>query len=315
VARSPYTVTVSKPKGYPDANQSYAEGPGLTGGNTAEPATFTIFARDQNGQPVVPRENPFLVEVTQPDGSDLPVQVKDNRDGTYSVAYNPTEIGRHEVVVGLKNPVAPQYWEHIRDSPFHPQIGPGTDAGKTRVYGPGIEDGVQDNLPTHFTIEARDRNGNPMKKGGDPFDVKIAGPHGPVPAHISDNGDGTYTVKYAPEHAGNHRIDVTLKNKPVANSPYNVNVREGADHTTSFIEGFQFVIRARTKTGKDMTRGGEKFEVTGSGPTGAIPVRVNDAGNGTYVVNYAIPPSKGAFKFDVKVNGQNIQGAPFTHNH
>jgi filamin len=315
VAKSPYEVNVSKPKGYPDALQCYADGPGLKGGNTAEPAVFTVYARDSNGNPVVPRENPFLVEITQPDGSDLPAQVKDNRDGTYTVTYAPTEVGKHEIVVGLKNPVAPQYWEHIKDSPFHVGIVPGTDASKSRVYGPGIEEGVQDNLPTHFTIEARDRNGNPMREGGDPFEVRVNGPRGEVPVEVKDNGDGTYTVSYAPEHAGNHRIDVSLKNKPVANSPYNVNVREGADHNTSFIESYQFVIRARTKTGKDMQRGGEKFEVKASGPSGQVPVKLQDAGNGTYVVNYSIPPSKGAFTFEVKVNGHNIQGSPFTHEH
>jgi len=315
VAKSPYDVNVSKPKGYPDAMQCFADGPGLKGGNTAEPAVFTIHARDSNGQPVVPRENPFLTEITQPDGSDLPAQVKDNRDGTYTVTYNPTEVGRHEITVGLKNPAAPQYWEHIKDSPFHVGIVPGTDASKSRVYGPGIEEGVQDNLPTHFTIEARDRNGQPMREGGDPFDVKIHGPRGEVPAQVVDNGDGTYTVNYAPENAGNHRIDVTLRNKPVANSPYNVSVKEGADHTTSSIESFQFVIRARTKTGKDMSRGGEKFEVEANGPQGKVQTRLQDQGNGTYVVSYSIPPVKGTFSFEVKVNGNNIKGSPFHHQH
>jgi filamin len=315
VARSPYEVNVQKPKGYPDALQSFADGPGLKGGNTAEPAHFTIYARDSNGNPVVPRENPFLVEITQPDGSDLAPIVKDNRDGTYSVQYNPTEIGQHDITVGLKNPVKPQYWEHIRDSPFKANIVAGTDASKTRVFGPGLEEGVQDNLPTFFTIEARDRNGNPMGKGGDPFEVKIAGPRGNVPAEVIDNGDGTYTVNYAPQDAGQHRIDVTLKDKPVANSPYHVNVREGADHRTSGIESFQFVIRARTKTGKEMTRGGEKFEVKAHGPQGEVPLRLQDQGNGLYVVTYSLPPVKGSFSFDVKVNGQHIQGSPFTHNH
>jgi hypothetical protein len=68
-------------------------------------------------------------------------------------------------------------------------------------------------------------------------------------------------VKYAPEHAGPHRIDVTLRDKPVDRSPYSVNVREGADHNNSFLEGFQFVIRSCTKSGKSMTRGGENFKV------------------------------------------------------
>jgi len=234
---------------------------------------------------------------------------------TYDVTYQPSEVGKHEIVVGLKNPAAPQYFEHIKDSPFHANITQGTDANKTKVFGPGLEDGVQDNLPTYFNIESRDRNGQPVRKGGDPFEVKIQGPKGDVPATVHDNGDGTYRVDYAPQDAGNHVIKVELKNKPVAQSPYTVNVKEGADHNTSGIESFQFVIRARTKTGKDMSRGGEKFEVAVQGPSGQHPVQLRDAGNGTYVVTYSIPPVQGAFNFSVKVNGNHIQGSPFSHSH
>lgn len=49
------------------------------------------------------------------------------------------------------------------------------------------------------------RNGNNLDKGGDPFDVKIQGPNGPVDAKIKDNQDGTYTVDYKPDDAGKHR--------------------------------------------------------------------------------------------------------------
>lgn len=44
-----------------------------------------------------------------------------------------------------------------------------------------------------------------MDKGGDPFDVKIQGPNGPVPANVKDNNDGTYTVDYKPNDSGKHR--------------------------------------------------------------------------------------------------------------
>lgn len=313
VAKSPYEVNASKPKGYPDALNCFADGPGLKGGNTAEPAVFTIHARDGDNKPVVVKENPFLVEITKPDGSDLAPKVVDNKDGTYTVTYQPTDPGQHEITVGLKNPVAPQYWEHIKDSPFHVGIVDGTDPAKSRVYGPGIEDGVQDNLPTHFTIEARTPSGQPLGKGGDPFEVTVNGPNGDVPAEVTDNGDGTYSVTYAPEDAGNHKVQVNLKGSPVANAPYNVDVKEGASHKNSGIGDFQFVIQARTKSNKPMTKGGQKFTVEGKGPSGPVEVKLVDIGNGTYVVSYHIEPEPGTYKFDATINGQHIKGSPFEH--
>jgi len=239
------------------------------------------------------------VQVLGPNGRQVQSSLNDNRNGSWEVSYQPQTEGHHEVVITLK-------------SSIRVGIAVGTDASKSRAYGPGLEDGVQDNLPTHFTIEARGTDGNKMPKGGDPFDVKITGPQGAVPVQVTDNGDGTYLVNYAPEHAGPHRIDVTLKDKPVDRSPYTVNVKEGADHTTSFIESFQFVIRARTKNNTDMTRGGENFVVKIEGPSGEVPNKFQDRRDGTYVVNYALAPSqRGTYTFHVQVNGKDIQGTPF----
>ena len=95
----------------------------------------------------------------------------------------------------LHHRLNPLYYDHIKDSPFTVNIEPGTDASKSVAFGPGLEDGVRDTLPTFFTIQAKDRLGRDVKKGGDPFEVKVKGPHGEVPVKLTDNGDGTYKVQ------------------------------------------------------------------------------------------------------------------------
>jgi len=276
------------------------EGSGLQGGNTAEPCSFTISARDASGKAVKLGADPFKVDIVGPNKRNIQSNLTDNNNGTWTVTYQPVDEGHHDVTVSLK-------------STIKVGINVGTDASKCRVWGPGLEDAVQDNLPTFFNIEARGTDGQPMKQGGDPFQVKIAGPNGDVPAKVTDNGDGTYRVDYAPQDAGKHRIDVTLKDKPVANSPYTVNVREGADHNTSFIEGFQFVIRAKTKNNKSMTRGGENFSVNIAGPQGAVQNKLKDVGDGTYVCNYSLAPdARGKYTFSIQVNSRDIQGSPYS---
>jgi filamin len=276
------------------------EGAGLQGGNTAEPSSFTITVRDQSGQPVALKGNPLKVEITGPGNRNLNATLQNNNNGTWTVTYQAQDNGQHDVTVHLTTQT-------------RVGIAIGTDASKTKVHGPGIQpEGVQDNLPTHFFIESVGTDGQPVRKGGDPFEVKITGPKGDVPAKITDNGDGTYRVDYAPQDAGPTRIDVTLKNKPVADSPYNINVREGADHTTSFIDAQQFVVRARTKTGKNMTKGGEAFTATVQGPAGPHQVQLADKNDGTYVVSYNLPAAqKGNYAFSVQVTKKDIVGSPF----
>jgi len=276
-------------------------GAGLAGGNTAEPAAFTISAV---GSPLP--KDAFRVEITSPAGAQVASQLVANGDGTFTVTYQPPIAGHYEINVFLKS--------NVRVG-----IAVGTDASKTRVFGPGLEDGVQDNLPTYFTIEARGTDGQPMGKGGDPFQVKIAGPRGPVPATVTDNGDGTYRVDYAPEDAGSHRIDVTLKDKAVANSPYTVNVREGADHNTSIVEHCQFTIRAKTKRGAFMNIGGEKFGASVKGPHGDEDINVRDNNNGSYTVEYPAPSQKGDYTFRAYIKQlllkKDIKNSPWSEHH
>jgi hypothetical protein len=145
--------------------------------------------------------------------------------------------------------------------------------------------------------------------------VKITGPQGEdVPAKLTDNNDGTYRVDYQAINAGPTRIDVTLRDKePVAQSPYTVNVRAGADHLNSAVEEFWFKINSRTKTGELLGRGGENFTVDISGPNGPVETKLTDNNDGTLVATYKVPvPATGHYTFSVKVNGKDIRNSPWT---
>jgi hypothetical protein len=250
------------------------------------------------------------VEIFGPDGVETKVTLTDNNDGTYSVVYQAVNPGKHQVDVVLRNKKYPVYYDHIKDSPFSVLITAGTDASKSLVYGPGLED-AYDTKPAHFNIKARDRDGKDMGRGGDPFEVLVTGPSGEVPSNIKDNGDGTYDVVYEPIDHGDHKIEVKLRGKPVANSPYKVGVKEGADYRNTFVEQYSFVIRSQTKHNKPKTFGGETFEVKIIDANGSdAPVTIRDIGDGTYVVSYSLP-QPGDWTIGVKINGQHIRGSPW----
>lgn len=101
------------------AANSIAYGPGLEPGCLdTEPATFTIEARDKNGQRRNEGGDPFVVEVMGPTGP-VPCDVVDNGDGTYAVTYNPEDAGRHDVAVTLEG-------KPIKGSTFRVDINAGT---------------------------------------------------------------------------------------------------------------------------------------------------------------------------------------------
>jgi len=314
---SPFHVNVdlSNDPHAADPTQFTASGPGIEGGNNAEPCQFTVQARDRHGNPITKGGHPVHCRVDAPNGDEIVGNVKDNHNGTYSVDYQPVDTGTHIVSVFVSNTKMPLYYFHIRDSPFKVPIKAGTDAGKSLCYGPGLEE-AYDTKPAEFKIQARDRDGNDIKHGDDPFEIKVTDPRGKeVPAEIVDNKDGTYDVKYEPQTDGPHTIAPTLRGKPVGGGPFKLNVKAGADHEHCVVEDFTFTIQSRTKNGQPKTTGGEKFEVMISGPNGPVKdVRVRDLNDGTYLVSYKIT-SSGEYSISVQINNKEIKGSPWTQKH
>jgi len=297
---SPYKVLIEAA----NAGHSYAEGPGLEGGQATKPAVFTIHAVDADGNARRDGGDPFKVDVKGP--AHVTPHVKDNGDGTYTVEYNPTEPGDYTVNTTLHD-------QPIKDMPRRVHIKPSPDAGNSYAEGPALH-GLVDNEPGKFTIHAVDRDGNPRQDGGDPFNVKIKGPHGDVKPHVTDNGDGTYDVVFDPAEPGPYNISVDLEGKPIKDSPWNVKCIEGTDAGNSGFGIFSFTIQSKDKRGHAKTFGGDHFEVRISGPKKShVDSKTTDNQDGTYTAVYALSGPKGSkFKVRAVLNGKRV-GA-FTQN-
>jgi len=251
------------------------------------------------------------------DGRRCDAEVVDNGDGTYKV-YTPQHSGNLTVNVTLDQD---DKTNHVADSPYKLSVEQKVDASKTLCHGPGLEDGILDTQPTYFDIETRDQDGKPIgeKAKGMPFVVDIQGPDGPVPAKVTDNGDGTYRVEYEPTKHGDHKIEVTLEDeatgKPeqVADSPYHIRVDPGAWHGTTNIEEYTFVVSTKQRDGSRKTVGGEleHFSVVVDGPGDKVEAKIVDLNDGRYVVSYSLP-ELGTYKISCRINGKDIVGSPFT---
>eukprot|EP01125_Pyxidicula_operculata_P021818 TRINITY_DN8667_c0_g1_i1.p1 TRINITY_DN8667_c0_g1~~TRINITY_DN8667_c0_g1_i1.p1 ORF type:complete len:745 (-),score=216.17 TRINITY_DN8667_c0_g1_i1:63-2297(-) len=313
VDKSPYLVPISANSDLASPDRSYAEGPGLQPGNkNTEPATFTIHAVGPDGKPKKKGGDLFDVQIEDPNNNIITPSIVDNKDGTYDVTYQPTIPGDYNVDVILRNPAKPLFYDHVKNSPVQVAIKPGTDAGQSIAYGPGLEPGVTNTEPAVFTIESRDCLGNPIKEGGEPFNVDIDGPKGKVPAKVTDNGDGTYNVVYNPTDVGDHVVNVSLGGVPIKDAPFHVNVSSAGWPQNTVIEDYEFLIRVRDKRNKEVHEGGEDVVVKVAGPNGDVPVSLTDNKNGTYTVKYNAS-HKGQYSVSVLLKGDHVVGSPVNH--
>jgi len=212
-----------------DPKSSYAEGPGLVQAWDNKPNKFKVFVRDEDGKPVA--GEPVVVTVTPKDGGPAaPVDIKDNGDGTYDVAYNADKPGDYTINATIGG-------EPIRDMPKDVRCYKGIDPTKSVVEGPGVEKGFAGrDLP--FVVKTLDKDGRPVPVGGADVVAKVLGPKGAVPCELKDNGDGTYSGSYRPEVPGDYRVMVLLdQEKPLGKSPYICKVKLGAAAGQSFAQG------------------------------------------------------------------------------
>jgi len=145
------------------------------------------------------------------------------------------------------------------------------DPAHTVAEGKGLEEATPgEPAPVH--VKTFDDQGNPVPVGGAkvgaalrPTDAK--GDEAPVVADVKDNGDGTYDLSYVPEKSGPHDLDVALDNKPIAKSPFKVDVGAGpasAKESDVELEHPKHPAKGDDKSGDEDNKGKEK-EPSGDG--------------------------------------------------
>uniref|UniRef100_A0A671M2C9 Filamin-C-like n=1 Tax=Sinocyclocheilus anshuiensis TaxID=1608454 RepID=A0A671M2C9_9TELE len=200
------------------------------GGQHIPKSPFQVMVSDITEQvcrtPVVPRDDtkpmfqplnlviPFTVqqgelsgEVRMPSGKKARPFIRDNKDGTVTVQFQPTERGLHEMDIKYDG-------NHIPGSPlqFYVDV---MNSGMVTAYGPGLCHGTV-NKPATFTVVTKNAG-----QGGLSLAVE-----GPSKAEISckDNKDGTCTVSYLPTSPGDYNIIVKFDNRHIPGSPFTAKI-------------------------------------------------------------------------------------------
>ncbi|XP_043944575.1 filamin-C isoform X3 [Protopterus annectens] len=263
-------------------------------------------------------------KVSTPDGAELDVDVVENHDGTFDIYYTAPEPGKYVITIRFGG-------EHIPNSPFHvvacdtiPIIEEPSDRTQLhQAYTPyqssypaspwATEEPVAPvdvgepmlrpfNLVIPFTVQKGEITGQVRMPSG-----KKARPN------ITDNKDGTVTVKYAPTEKGLHEMDIKYDGNHIPGSPLQFYVDAiNSGHVNAYGPGLSHGIVNKPATftivTKDAGEGGLSLAV--EGPSKA-EISCKDNKDGTCTVSY-LPTATGDYNIIVRFDDKHIPGSPFT---
>ncbi|CAL8082481.1 unnamed protein product [Orchesella dallaii] len=288
---SPFAVNVRRGC---DPKKVKAFGPGLERGIVNKSNIFTIETRGAGtGGLGLAIEGP----------SEAKMNCKDNRDGSCTVEYIPTEAGDYDISIKFAD-------QDIPGSPFKVPVDHTVDVKSVRAYGPGLDpNNVREGITQNFKVDG-------SKAGRAPLTVDIVGAK--EKAEVRDNGDGTYDVSYKPPKEGTPIVaSVKWNGKDVPNTPVQMKVKPKLEPGKVKVYGdgvspkgvpasipAEFIV--------DTTEAGfGDLEVQVLGPDNyPRKVKVTDTGDGKFKVQYT-PDDCGRYKVNVKYGGKEVPHSPF----
>lgn len=199
-----------------NSNECSAAGAGLQRAYTSIPAQFVVLGRHRG---LVENNTLYIKIASVVTGEECRVRVRDNNDGTYSVAYLIEKTGAYLLQIMTAG-------EHIPGSPFRLNALPGPDPSKCHIYGPALEEGafLTFGKPIDFTVDTTDA-------GMGKLSVKAVGPEG-TNARVfiaKTEKAGKYDIDIDAHRHGKHRVSVKWAGQHVPNSPFHLKVFPGAD--------------------------------------------------------------------------------------
>eukprot|EP01120_Amphizonella_sp_Union-15-10_P008474 TRINITY_DN3052_c0_g3_i3.p1 TRINITY_DN3052_c0_g3~~TRINITY_DN3052_c0_g3_i3.p1 ORF type:complete len:1266 (+),score=382.28 TRINITY_DN3052_c0_g3_i3:257-3799(+) len=293
-----------------DPTKCQVSGEGIVSAKLGAVAFFTITANDSTGKRRVTGGEAFTVLIKNANGANIPANVKDNNNGTYSVTYTPSDVAELTITVSLGSAQVTK-----KQVPVIPV------AYEFNFRGNGISGGAI-GKPANFVIEILNENVQKATVQSADFQIHVKGPGGAnISGELKQQDSGTLEYTYTPSAPGSYTIEVLMSGKPIT-KPFKPSFTSPTDasHCVAHGKGLErpsagemavFEIVAKGSDGAPKTSGGDTFNVVFHGPKPIKPY-VQDNLDGTYTVTYR-PEEIAEYKIDVLLGGnQPIHGSPFS---
>ena len=296
VPDSPFRVTVDDPT---DPNKVKVYGKGVEDGNkTGKPVEFTVDCKEAG-------PGDLAVNITDDKGDEVPLNMKDNKDQTFNVQYNPKKNGAHIIEVKYDGRDVPQ-------SPITVNVKTDIDLRKVKVS--GLNDEVFVDCTNDFEVDTSalpadvtPNIGCSIKcpDGSNLKDLKVDQPR--------PDTKGKAKVSYTPNKEGKHEVNVTCDGDPIHGSPFKIKAKKGFDpkKVKAYGPGLEkgIVLEPNQFTVETRNAGKGDLGLSIEGPAEA-KMTCKDNQDGSCNVDY-IPTVPGKYDIFVKFEDKNIPGSPF----
>ena len=254
-------------------------------------------------------------------GMESTVNIRDNRDGTYTIQYTPQAVGRHAVHVnwgGKSVPASPLYVEVER--PENSEVLAHLAEGEEAVF----QEPHATETPLKFVIKTPDG-------GTGKLSVSCHGPGKPE-LEVKDNKNRTYTCSLTSSEPGNYWIHVLWKRRHIEGSPFfltivpkkatkvlGLNTDADSKHlsTIHVKEEDKCVFGGPQPVGSDVLfrlvtgeAGKGEMSVSCAGP-GNAEVDIHDNKDGTHSCKLKVS-EQGEYQVHVLWEKIHIKGSPFS---
>lgn len=142
IPNSPYIAHIlPKSEFYPDKVEVFGPGVEQVGVIRNQPTNFTIDTRTAG-------QAPLDVKILDNEGKEIDVNITDKGDGTKICNYVPKDANKHTILVNYGS-------VSTKNSPYRVFVEESLNANNVFAFGPGVENGVKANVPTHFNVNCR----------------------------------------------------------------------------------------------------------------------------------------------------------------
>ena len=286
----------------PDINACSATGAGLKRGIAEKPNTFKILSPEKG---LLERKNGLNVTVSSADG-EVPMEITDNDDSTYTVTYMPPTKGAH--VASIKF-----YEKPIAGSPFKINVVPAADASKCRAYGPALHPNS-----LHITGTPLDLFVDTENAGTGELQVVIKGPNDTRPKVYQANEDGVHSLKFDVLDAGKYYVHIWWSQTPIPGSPFKVKVYPGptAANVVTHGPGLEPTVKVGDKgefTVDTKNAGIGTLTVRVHGVVGKFKIEANPKDESTprTLIAHYDPQEAGDYIIAIRWSGVHIPNSPF----
>ena len=279
---SPYKVPICDPSAV------QLSGPGLESAIKDSPNVIDVFTKGAG-----PADVGVQVQSLNENAPPVETTVKKVDDDHYQIEYIPRDASDVEIEVTYGGfPVADK------------KIVPVCDTSMVKVEGPGVESGNLARKETEFTVDATAAGSGDMV-----VDVKDADGT-PVEATVIEVEPRKWQVKYTPEKAGTHEVDVTYGNQEVEGSPFSVEVCD-PDAVKAYGPGLEKAItNEEAKFTVDASKAGEgNLGLKILGPTDC-KINCEEKEPGIYEVSY-VAPRPGVYAVELTFADHDVPNSPF----